>query len=271
MSESGPADSADPTGTPGLDGPDLTDSEPTRRARSVPQPGPGHRLSRSSPFYVGFVGGLGVLLALGLARLVESSRSILVLILISLFLALGLNPLVRLLQRHRVPRGLAVSLVTVGLLATVAGFVAAIVPPLTEQTNRFVEAVPGYLEMLRNNQQIHHLDLEYKILENIQRFVQSGDLTRQLFGGIYGAGVFVASTLIDMLTVLVLTVYFLGSLPSIQRNLYRLVPRSRRARVQYLGDQVVTRIGRYLGGSFSVAVLAGTCAYLFLLDRKSVV
>ena len=56
---------------------------------------PGPPVSRHSPFYVGFVGGLGVLLATP-ARPGRPARceSVLVLILVSMFLAVGLNPLV---------------------------------------------------------------------------------------------------------------------------------------------------------------------------------
>ncbi len=225
---------------------------------------PGRRLSRSSPFYIGFVGGLGVITAIALSRLVESAQSILVLIVVSMFLAVGLNPLVEWLVRRGLRRTLAVALVAVGVVLAFAGFIAAIARPLAEQTSRFIDQLPIYLTQLLANPQIRSLNAEYHIIENAQRFITSGDLVKQAFGGIFGAGVLVANTLFNTLTVLVMTLYFLGSLPAIKKNIYLLVPRSRRTRVQLLGDEILSRVGRYVGGAFVVAVIAGLVTYVFL-------
>ncbi len=225
---------------------------------------PGQRISRSSPFYVGFFGGLGVLTAIALSRLVESAQSILVLIVVSMFLAVGLNPLVEWLVRRGLRRSLAVTLVALGVVLAVAGFIAAIAQPLAEQTSRFIDQLPTYLNQLLNNPHIRDLDANYQIIQKAREFVTSGELLKQAFGGIFGAGVFVANTLFNTLTVLIMTLYFLGSLPAIKKNIYLLVPRSRRTRVQLLSDEILTRVGRYVGGAFLVAIIAGLVTYVFL-------
>src|SRR5205807_7448027 len=61
----------------------------------------------------------------------------------------------------------------------------------------------------------------------------------------------------SMLTVLILTLYFLGSLPSITGFMYRLAPRSRRARVALLGDEILTRIGGYVADNLRISLIAG--------------
>src|SRR5688500_13028871 len=55
---------------------------------------PGDPVSRHSPFYIGFFGGLGVLLAIAVGHAVGHASSVLTLIVVSAFLAVGLNPAV---------------------------------------------------------------------------------------------------------------------------------------------------------------------------------
>ncbi len=53
---------------------------------------PGPPLDHRAPFFVGFVGGLGVLIALWLAMQIRSIGSTLMLIVVALFLAAGPQP-----------------------------------------------------------------------------------------------------------------------------------------------------------------------------------
>ena len=76
----------------------LFDAKTSDGANAYGEPGP--PVSRSSPFYRGFWGTLGVLLAAVLGLAVAEVRSVLELVLVSIFLAVGLNPLVELLIRR---------------------------------------------------------------------------------------------------------------------------------------------------------------------------
>jgi hypothetical protein len=77
---------------------------------------PGRPLSRRSPFRVAFTAALGVALAYALVQAVVAVRSVLILLLISAFLAIGLNPAVEALERRGMSRGRAVGVVLVGVL-----------------------------------------------------------------------------------------------------------------------------------------------------------
>ena len=68
---------------------------------------PGRPLNRQSPFFVGFVGAIGVLFAWGLLHVVTQLSSVLLLIVVALFLALGLDPVVQWLQARGLRRGYA--------------------------------------------------------------------------------------------------------------------------------------------------------------------
>jgi predicted PurR-regulated permease PerM len=226
---------------------------------------PGRPLRRGSPFYLGFVGAVGVLVAYFLVQAVLQARSVLILIVVALFLAVGLNPIVETLMRRGMRRGLAITAVFVAVIAVFVGFAATIVPPLVSQTNDFVQMVPDYLDNLEQNERIQRLNDDYGFIDNVQSYIASGDIGERLFGGILGVGRIVLNAVFSALTVLFLTLYFLAALPSITAQAYRLVPASRRHRVKLLGDEILRRIGGYVNGAIVVGTLAGLTSYVFLL------
>ena len=96
---------------------------------------PGPPLHRSNPFVFGFFAALGVLVALGLWNALGQARSVLILLIVSMFIAVGLNPLVEWFMRRGVKRGPAVGVVFLLVLLAFAGVGVAIVPVVTEQIN----------------------------------------------------------------------------------------------------------------------------------------
>jgi len=226
---------------------------------------PGRPIRRESPFYFGFVGALGVLVAYGLVQAISSARSVLVLITVSLFLAVGLDPLVQKMIHRGLGRGTAIGIVFLGVVVVFVGFGFAVVPPLVAQSNDFIQNVPGYLEELSRSDRIRELDQQYGVLENLQLYIASGNIGQRVFGGIVGFGIVLANTVFSAFTVLVLTLYFLAVLPGVKGQAYRLVPASRRQRFILLSDEVLRRIGGYVGGATTVATLAGLSAYIFFL------
>jgi predicted PurR-regulated permease PerM len=106
------------------------------------------------PFIFGFVGALGVLLAYVLVQAVLSARSVLILIVVAMFLAVGLDPMVQAMVRRGLRRGVAITIVSLGVLAVFVGFGAAVLPPLVEQTTEFAQTIPGYLADLETNERV---------------------------------------------------------------------------------------------------------------------
>jgi predicted PurR-regulated permease PerM len=225
----------------------------------------GRPLRRDSPFMLGFLGALGVFLAWFLIQALVQARSVLILILVSLFLAIGLNPVVEALTRRGLQRRTAIAIVFFVVIGAFVGFGFAVVPPVVEQTNAFVHHLPDYLDDLRKNSTIRQFDEDYGVIDRAKAYVSGGDLGQRMFGGLLGVGRIVLSAVFGAFSVLILTLYFLASLPSMKRQAYRLVPSSRRERVQLLTDEVLQRIGGFVSGAFTVAFIAAITSYIFLL------
>lgn len=226
--------------------------------------GPPGRPIAKSPFVFGLTATLGGLTAWGLAQALVSARSVIVLTLVALFLAAGLNPIVEALQRRGLPRRAAISIVFAGVIALFVLFGLAIVPPVAAETANLVRAVPGHVNELLGNETIKRLDAEFQLLAKLRDYVTSGELGATIAGGLVGAGAVVLDGIFSGVTLLVLTLYFLGSLAAIKEYLLRLVPASRRPRTRAMSDEILAGIGGYVGGAMLISATAGVVAWLFL-------
>lgn len=224
---------------------------------------PGRPLRRSA-FLVGFTGALGVLLAYALFLGIRNAAGILVLVVIALFLAVGLHPAVVRLRRWGVPRGLAVAVVTLTLLLLIVAGLLALVPPVVTQSGQFIQQLPGYVEELRRNPTVNDLVIRYDVMERVQAAANADNVGRAL-GGVLGGAQLIFGTIFRLLTVLVLTIYFLAYFDKLRELGYALVPRSRRQRVRLIGDEILTRVGAYMVGALAIAVLAGVTTFVFAL------
>lgn len=219
---------------------------------------------RLSPFLVGLTGGLGVLLAYAIFVAVRDAGSVLVLVFIALFLAIGLNPAVVRLRSWGLPRGLAVAAVTLTLLAIIAGGVYALVPPLVSQTGEFIEQLPDYVTELRRNGTVNNLITQYDLMGRINSAISADNITQAL-GGVFGGARFVFGTVFNIVTVLVLTIYFMATFDRLRDLGYGLVPATRRDRVRLIGDEILAKIGAYMVGAVAIALLAGVSTFVFAI------
>lgn len=225
---------------------------------------PGKPLNRRSPFFVGMAAAAGVAVTYGVAELVISARSVLILIGLALFIAAGLDPAVRWLTRWRMPRWVAAATVLAAALGIFAGFLLAAIPPLASQASALADQLPHYLRALNNpHSSLGRINVHYHLEQRVQKLL--ADRGSTIAGGVLGAGEVVLSAAGSVLAVAVLTVYFLVGLPRIKLFLYRLAPRSRRPRVILIGDEIFTKVGGYLLGNFLTSLIAGAGTYVWML------
>lgn len=232
------------------------DSEHVTATAAEPQDAPDHR-SRLAPFRIGLLGGLGLLVAYALYLSLDTIRSTLIVLAISALIAIGLDPAVALLIRRGLRRGAAVAITYLSLLAFVFGIFYAIIPPVVTQVAAFITALPDRLKALQQNPTIKSLDDRFGLIAKVQDYVTG--LAPNAASGVFTA----AGVAVDLVVVLILTLYFLAGLPRIKAAAYRLVPASRRTRVTDIGDKIIKQMGGYLGGATIIALQAGLVAGVF--------
>ena len=232
----------------------------------------GAPLNTQHPFYFGFLAASGALVAITFLRALQSASQVFVLIIISLFLAMGLNPAVESLQSRKLKRGAAVSIVVATALVVIVLFALVVIPPVFSQANELIDGAPQLIDSLKNNRTIAELNTQYGVIDTLQSKFQSwvsdGKLLTGAFGGVVGVGRTVLSGAFSTLTVLVLTLYFLSSLPSVTRIFYRLAPASRRERVSKIGDAIISRVGAFVGSQVLIAALAAIFVFFLSLGLE---
>ena len=220
----------------------------------------GEPINRSHPYYFGFIATLGALTAIVLMRALASVSQIFVLILIALFLATGLNPAVEALRKRKMSRNAAVTVIFSSVILFVIFFALVVIPPVVSQGTHLINSAPALLDDLMKNETINKLNDQFGLIDTLQTKLKSitsdGTLLISTFGGVIGVGKSVLSGFFTALTILVLTLYFITSLPQAINLGLSLVPASRRDRVGRLTNAVIARVGAFVGSQILIAAMA---------------
>jgi predicted PurR-regulated permease PerM len=189
-------------------------------------------------------------------------------LLISIFLAVALSPLVNRAARH-MKRGLAIAVVYIGLLLIPILLIALIVPPLITEANNFAENVPQYAddvtEFVQENERLRNLNEDYDITGKLEE--EAAKLPERL-GGAAGTlrdiGFGIVSSLFALLTILVMTAFLLGSGHQWVQSIIASRPPAQRDRLRRSLENMAGAVSGYVAGALTIAVIAGIATYIVL-------
>jgi predicted PurR-regulated permease PerM len=201
---------------------------------------------------------------LGLARAV---LNILILVLISLVLAVGLDPAVRRLVASGMRRGVAVAMIFLAFVVFIFLFGLLVVPPLVHQVTGLADDVPRYArELSTRDDWIGDYFREHDVTVTVQNFISTlPERIRNSFGTILGVAGRVGSALFNLVTVAILMIYFMLSLPSMRRTATLAMPVARRDHGARVIDQSIEKIGGYVYGNVVTSIVCGILALAALL------
>ncbi len=222
-------------------------------------------------FRLGLLGGLGVLTALLIGNAVATLATVITYVGFALFIALGLDPIVRRLVELKFPRPIAIVVVVVAVLGLFVGFVFALIPVIVEQMTNLYRSLLDFLttynslgELVSAVQAIipiEALDVQ-KTLDTIVAFLSDPANLASIGGGVLSVGAGFASGVIGALLTLMLTIYLVISLPSIKQASYNLVPASKRAEFIGIAEQVVDAVGKYVVGQGTQGLANGILSFI---------
>ena len=214
---------------------------------------------------VGTVTGVAILLAL-----LWAAREALMLVYVSALIAMGLSPLVRLIERpkrqggqRRVPRWLAILSIYAVIVAAVVFLGLLVIPPMVAQGASLWGRMPAEFNRLQTFLVSHKLMLHKITLEEAVQNAPSGSggnavgtvlvAISNLIGGIFG-----------LITILILTFYLLLEAGSMFEYLVRFAPLGRRGDVATAARQGVAKVSAWLRAQFILAGVMGTFAAIGL-------
>jgi predicted PurR-regulated permease PerM len=197
------------------------------------------------------------------------ARHVLTWVVISVFLALTLNPAVEWLQRHGIrSRGLAAA---IAYLLTLAFFVAigfTFVPTLVSQVDDFVHRLPSYVhDVTHGRGRLGFLETKYHLQERVEHAVKTGGAKKAL--GLSGVALSVAKGIISIvvgaITIGFMTFFMILEGPAWVERFYSLLPERSQPRWRKVGHDVYRTVGGYVTGNLLISVIAGVLTTLVLL------
>ncbi len=224
-----------------------------------------------SPFRTALVATLGVGLGILLIGSLQTLSTVLLYVGTALFLSLGLDPLVSLLERRGLPRWVAVLITIIGVLALFAGIVLMIVPILIDQIGQLVVQITAFLQGSSTDDVKEWLLSLFPGLQ--ESFVDDTfanangwllDNWTQITQSVVVVGTTIVTGVFGAFIVLILTIYLTASTPSLKRAVYQLVPASKRERFIDLAEQITDSVGYYVMGQLSLGVINGILSAIFL-------
>lgn len=198
-------------------------------------------------------------------------RGVLLLLYVSGLLAIGFSPIVRVIERQtllpigtrRFPRWLAILILYLAILGTLAGIGSLIFPPVIDQAQQLWAARFDMFERIQTYLLSKGIISEHLTFrEAVERapVAQGGEAVGTVISAITG---FVGGV-VGVLTILILTFYFLVESDSLRHTLLQLFPRGKRSRVDAASRAITTKVSAWLGGQLLLAGIIGATSAIGL-------
>ena len=227
-----------------------------------PQEGPQVARQRwanlNHPYAVGFTVTLGGLSAALLLVTVFNISTIVIYVVFALFASLGLDPVVKTLERRGVKRPWGIVIIYFTFALVLAAFLWLVLPTLVAQIDSFVKDFPESVTNFEKSSFYAWMQSTFgasagQFIGEAEKWITTPANLAAIGGGVVKVGVTIGTTISGLLIVLVLSLYFLATIPSMKVSLVRLAPARNRPKVLDLTNQITDSIGGYLVGMVILA------------------
>jgi predicted PurR-regulated permease PerM len=195
---------------------------------------------------------------------VRALRSLLIVLLISLFLSFAIEPAVNRIERWGIRRGIGTWIMFLAILIAVGGFSAAIGTALATQINDFVEHVPAYLDDIEVWVQDHfNREIDFERIRS--EFVDGGgveDLAGSFADDLLNLGTTIVGIIFQVFTIALFTFYLVAEGPKLRRTVCSFLPEERQRLVLNVWDLAIEKTGGYIYSRSILAVLSATVHWI---------
>jgi predicted PurR-regulated permease PerM len=200
---------------------------------------------------------LGIAAVFSIYALFQQLRPLLLILLVSLFLAFALEPAVNFLARRGWRRGLATGLVFLGLIVAVTGFVAAMSVLVVDQVSSFADDAESYGEQIEDYAK-DWFDAEIDVEEAVDDLTaEDGPLREFAANNATDIATAVLGGVFQAFTVALFTFYLVADGPRLRRTICSILRPERQREVLRAWELAIDKTGGYI---YSRALLAGLSA-----------
>lgn len=196
-----------------------------------------------------------------LYHVVRALRGLIVILLISLFLSVALEPGVNFLASKGWRRGWGTGAMFLILVVSAGTFVGLMIPLIVDQVNLLFDRLPGYIDQISEFASGFGIDFTGDRLTDATNEVggEFSNFGTDIAGSIFGVGQALLGTVFQMLTIGLFTFYMTAEGPKLRRTVCSVLPRERQLEVLRAWEIAIEKTGAYF---YSRALLAGIAAAL---------
>ena len=212
----------------------------------------------------------GVLFGVAVAlEVVWIARHVLTWVVVSIFLALALNPAVSWLERRRgIGRGGAAAIIYLAFMAALTGLGFLLIPPLFHQASGLADAAPGYVEDLTKGEgPLGFLQERYHIVDRVRDAVNGEGGGAGLAGGtttILSITKGILNVVVGVVTIIFMTFFMILEGPTWMERIYSLIPEESQPRWRAVGSRIAQTVSGYVTGNLFISLIAGGSSALVL-------
>jgi predicted PurR-regulated permease PerM len=223
-----------------------------------------------SPFTAGLLLTLGGLVAVLLGIALTNIATVIIYIALAMFASLGLDPVLKWFERHNVKRVWAIVIVFLALGIIAVGLLWLVVPTLITQVSEFITGIPETIANFEKTDTYAWLEGIFgpglnTLVDDVQSFITNPANIAAISGGLLKIGAGIATAISGGLIVVVLTLYFVASLPAIKESMMQFAPARNRPKVRDMTNQITESVGGYLMGMVILAFFNSIVAFLLHL------
>jgi predicted PurR-regulated permease PerM len=189
-------------------------------------------------------------------------------LLIAMFVAIAASGPVNLLSR-RLPRGLAIAFVYLGIVLAPFVIGAILIPPAVEQAVRLAKNLPDYVDDLNEafdeNEELRELNEKYDVTQKLDDL--ANDLVADLgdaAGVVADIGAGLVSSIFVLVTILVMSMFMVSRGKAWREAALSFRPPHQAERIRRATDRMANAVGSYVGGALAQAAIAGVAAFIML-------
>ncbi len=194
-------------------------------------------------------------------------RSLILLMLISVFITLLLHPLVSFVERRGAPRGVATGVVFVLGVVVVTTLSFFIVQPLVGAAEHLANQLPHTLKLAEQGRgTIGRFVTRFHLLKYVEgKHATAQSLIAKIGKPALSIGKGVLSGVVGLVTIFFLTFFLLIHSPRIYRAILDWMQPERAARVRDIVSDVERSVVGYMAGDFATSLIAGVAVTVTLL------
>lgn len=199
---------------------------------------------------------LQALLLLAIVWLALRLVDIIVVFFIAFMLTVILHPVAKRLRGKYVPTGLAALITIVGTLGILVAIGYIVVPPLAQQLAQFADRLPRYISQLQGTLPFTP-DVSFSSIES---FVRSHLQTLSSIA--ISITKTTATLLIAVITIIIVTLYWLADYERIKETLLTYIPKDHRSRANDIWARIERKLVNWMQGQLLLSLAVGILVWL---------